>query len=94
MSLMPFFIIWIVLASAVMALALMRKSVAAKEDDTIRLASGEEAAMSDQVAIAKRLETIDKWGKLLTILAVALGAVLGAIYCWQLWNSSMTAGVK
>lgn len=94
MSLMPFLIVWVVLALVVATLAMMRKTIASKEDDSIHLSTGTEVAITDQVAIAKRLDAIDKWGKMLTIVLVVTGTLLAAFYCWQLWNDSMTAGVK
>jgi hypothetical protein len=94
MSLMPFFILWGVLALGVLTLAMMRKSISSKEDDTIHLSSATAVSINDQVAISKRLDVIDKWGKLLTIILVVTFVILASIYGYQLWVESSTAGVK
>jgi hypothetical protein len=49
------------------------------------------AALSEQTAVAKKLEMIDKWGKLLTIVLVVSGLVLGGIYAYDIFTSSSSA---
>jgi uncharacterized membrane protein len=86
-SLLPFAILWVILASAVIVLIVRRKMVASHEDDTIHMnAAG--PAISDQVAVAGKLEQIDKWGKLLTVITVALGLLVAAAYVYQFWVNS------
>jgi len=94
MVLLFFFILWLILGVIVATLAFMRKAVANKEDDTLHLAGAEAAMVSDQVAIAKKLETIDRWGKILTILLVVSGVVLACFYGVHLWNETSSIGIK
>ena len=75
------------------ALALMRKSIASKEDDSIHLSGAAAAMATQQIEVAKRLEAIDKWGKILTVALVATGVILGAFYIVQVWNDSSHAGM-
>jgi len=83
-NLLPYAVFWGVLAIVVLFLVIYRKSVADREDDSIHLEGG---VSSQQVALAHRLELIDKWGKTLTVIAVVYGVVLGAIYLYQVWNN-------
>lgn len=90
-NLIPYAIAWAVLAVVVMALALMRKQIASHEDDSLHL-SGGGSAVTDQIAMAKKLEAIDKWGKGLTILLVIAGLVLAGFYLMGLWEATSNAG--
>jgi hypothetical protein len=86
MNLIPLVIIWIVLALGVLALFLWRKAVASHEDDNLHVldaAAVEENAQ--QVAVVKKLEMIDRWGKIATVVAVLFGVVLGGLYIYQTW---------
>lgn len=92
-NLMPFAIAWAVLGIVVLILALMRKSAAAHEDDSIHLSVGSGAtAVSEQVNTAKKLETIDKWGKILTIVLAVSGLALVVMYGLAVWEASSKVG--
>jgi hypothetical protein len=93
MNLLPFAVAWAVLALVVIGLAVMRKSVASKEDDMVHL-SGDTSIIQNQAEVAKKLEAIDKWGKSLTIVLVVTGVVLAGFYGMQLWEASSTAGLR
>jgi hypothetical protein len=82
MNMIPLVVSWAVLASAVLALALYRKSVAAKEDDYLHVNT--DVAMQ-QTAVAKKLEAIDRWGKILTIVAAAFGLLLLGLFLYNGW---------
>jgi hypothetical protein len=86
-NLIPHIAILAVLAVVVGALALYRKSIAAKEDDTVHLSGGGEA-VQEQVATAAKLEGIDKWGKILTVILVIYGLVIAGLYIMQMWEAS------
>jgi uncharacterized membrane protein len=86
LDLRPFFVLWIVLATAVIALIVRRKMVASHEDDTLHVLQG--GALTQQVAVAQKLELIDKWGKILTVIAVVFGLLVGAAYVYQVWVQS------
>ena len=88
-NLMPFFVLWIALALAVLALAAYRKLISTKEDENLHLADGPSASVQQEV-VAHKLDAIDKWGKLLTVIAVAFGLLLMSIYTYQTWLSSGT----
>jgi uncharacterized membrane protein len=93
MSFVPFVILWIVMAVAVLALLAWRKAVSLKEDDNLHVLDGasvEKAA--EQVSVAKKLDLIDKWGKIATVVAVVYGIVLGTVAVWQTWVQNTKIG--
>jgi hypothetical protein len=92
-NLLPYAIAWGVLVLVVIGLAIMRKNVAKKEDDYVHL-SGDMSVVATQAEVATKLEGIDKWGKILTIVAVITGAILGVTYGLQLWEASSRAGLR
>jgi hypothetical protein len=86
MNLTPFVIPWIALAVTVLALFIWRKAVARHEDDKLHVLDG--AALYQtalQEATVKKLDMIDKWGKIATVVAVIYGAILGGLYAYQVW---------
>lgn len=93
MDLLPYAVAWAVLALVVLGLAIMRRGVAAKEDDYVHL-SGDASVISTQAEVAKKLEVIDKWGKGLTVLLVVTGLALATVWGMRLWDASATAGFK
>ena len=78
-------IVWAALTVFVIALALMRKVASMKEDDIVHL-SGPEAAISQQVTVATKLDKIDHWGKLLTIADVVFGVVLAVVTLYNTYQ--------
>ena len=93
-NLIPYAIAWAVLAIVVIVLAMMRRSISAHEDDSIHLSQGGGAAINEQVAVAKKLESIDKWGKILTVVLVITGLVLAGVYMMQVWDATSKAGLS
>ena len=91
MNLTPLAMAWGGLAVIVAGLALMRRGVTATEDDSIHLSGGD--AVSHQVEIAKRVQGIDKWGKVLTVALAIYGVILLVLYGIQLWQTSSNAGL-
>ncbi len=79
----PAIVIWAILAIATLGLALYRKLISAGEEDLIHLGAGEERQIPEQVALAGRLKAVDRWGKMLTMITVAIGLVMAAIYLYQ-----------
>jgi TRAP-type C4-dicarboxylate transport system permease small subunit len=94
MNLLPYAIAWGVLAIVVIVLAIMRRQIAEKEDDTLHLSTAEESLVQEQKMIAAKLDKIDKWGKSLTVVLVITGVALAGLYGWQIWEASSTAGLR
>lgn len=79
----PAIVIWAILAIATLGLALYRKLISAGEEDLIHLGPGEERQIPEQVALAGKLKAVDHWGKTLTVITVAIGLVMAAVYLYQ-----------
>jgi hypothetical protein len=91
-DLIPYFILGIVLVLAVIALAVWRKVVAGQEDDTLHVLA-EPSVITHQVSVAHKLEVIDKWGKLLTIVTTLYLIAVVVFYAYQHWVKTSTSGV-
>jgi hypothetical protein len=85
----PFLVLWGLMALSVLVLIIWRRQVAQEEDDSLHVLNAE-TAVPRQLAVAHRLETIDKWGKTLTILTVVAGIVIAGVYFYQMWVSTST----
>ena len=79
----PWMILWAALALAVLVMAGYRKIASVREDETLHLVNPSESAR--QLAIFHKLERIDKWGKLLTVVAAIYGLLLVMGYTYQTW---------
>jgi hypothetical protein len=53
------------------------------EDDNLHIAAGEEQKIPQQVAFFRMMDKIDRWGKTLTVITVAGGLVLAAVYLYE-----------
>lgn len=88
MNLTPYTVIWACIAAAVLGLALYRKLVTRNEDDYVHVADGEAKIIPQQVAMANKLDAIDRWEKILMIVAAITGVLLALAYLYQLWVDS------
>jgi uncharacterized membrane protein len=82
-NLTPAVVIWVILALATLGLALYRKLISAGEEDLIHLGPGEERHIPEQVALEAKLDAIDRWGKILTVITVLVGLAMAAVYLYQ-----------
>ncbi|HTC88946.1 MAG TPA: hypothetical protein VK686_11650 [Bryobacteraceae bacterium] len=83
MKLTPVVVVWVLLAIATLGLALYRKLISAKEEDLIHLGPGEGRYIPEQLALAGKLKVVDSWGKTLTVITVAVGLAMAAVYLYQ-----------
>jgi hypothetical protein len=94
MNLIPFLLLWALLAVAVITLLIWRQLVSRNEDDTLHMLDGaSDQRTLQQSALAIKLEFIDKWGKILTIVAVGYGLILAGLYIYQVWVANSRIGV-
>jgi ABC-type transport system involved in cytochrome c biogenesis permease subunit len=91
---MPLLILWVLLALTVLALFVWRKLVTRDEDDNLHvLDGGADQKTAAQIAVAQKLDVIDKWGKIFTVIALVFGLILGVAYVVQSWYQNSHLGV-
>lgn len=84
-QLMFFAASWILLAGIVAALAMYRKMISMHEDDSLHLGEFDEPLSVRQQALSRELHWIDRWGKILTVTALAYGAGLACLFLYRVW---------
>jgi len=92
-DLRPFLALWLVVIAAVIVVAFWRRSVAVQEDPALHLGAAHAGTAAQQIAFAKKLEQIDKWMKILTVVAVVFGLLLGAAALYKAWVLGPGAGL-
>ena len=80
MSLFPLIIVWMVLALVTLALFLWRQGIARNKDDSLHVMHG--TLTTAQTSLSQKLDVIDKWGKILTVVTVLVGLLIAAIYIY------------
>ena len=90
-NLLPFTILWMILTAVVIGLIAYRKWVARDEDDTLHILDSDFAMVPRQAAMAQKLESIDRWGQALTVIALVYGLAVGGGYLYQ---ASLLSGYK
>ena len=81
-NLTPFVVLGALLLMSVAAMAIWRKVVAQTEDDNLHVLDPN-PHMAQQMTVAQKLEFIDKWGKLLTIITVAYLILVSGLFIWK-----------
>jgi len=84
-SLSPFVAGWLALACTIAGLAIYRRLVSTREGDMHHVLDNESHVL-EQTAIAHRLDAIDRWGKVLTVIAAVYGVLLAVGYFYQVWK--------
>ena len=82
-------ILWSALTLFVISLAVFRKFTARRDDEFVHLSGAADAAITQQAAVANRLDKIDHWGKLLTVVDVVFGVVLFAVTLYITWQNTV-----
>jgi hypothetical protein len=83
-----FVVTWICLGVATLTLALWRKLLSRNEDDLIHVEEWKEPLIPEQVNMAHKLDVIDRWGIMLTVLTTIVGLLLATAYLYQGWVGS------
>jgi hypothetical protein len=84
-NLLPFTVLWMALSTVVISLIAYRAWIAKDEDDSLHVMDGEGGMVLRQEVLGRKLEAIDRWGKTLTVIALAFGLVVGGFYLHQNW---------
>jgi hypothetical protein len=89
-QLTPFFAAWIALACGVAGLAIYRRVVATHEDDMLHVSDSEARHAAEQAIVGHRLDAVDHWGKILTVVVAVYGVLLAAAYAYQTWTEGFS----
>jgi hypothetical protein len=84
-NLLPFTVLWVILSMVVIGLIAYRKWIARDEDDSLHVLDAEAGMVHQQEVVARRLESIDRWGKSLTAITLVYGLLVGGAYLYQNW---------
>lgn len=86
MNLVPYLATWIPLAVVVAVLAIYRNMMASHEDETIHVLESDAAQVTTQVKLSHKLELIERWGKILTVVVVVYGLFIAGMYLYNIWQ--------
>lgn len=75
--------VWVVLGVVTLALALYRKYLSMHEDVYVHVSEGEQRMIPQQVAMFKKIGSVDRWGITFTILTAVMGLALAGAYLYQ-----------
>ena len=79
---------WAVLAVVVLGLALYRFSLAGHEDESIHVSAVEAKQVVEQQQVFGKLNRVEFWGKLLTVIVVLYGLAIAGAYLYNAWQQS------
>lgn len=85
MNLILHLTIWAVLATVLVFLALYRRRIYMKSDEVLHVLDAEAPLVSNQEVVGKKLEKLDLWGKVLTIVVVLYGVGIAAMYLYSMF---------
>ncbi len=86
----PLSIVGIILCICVMSLAVWRKVLSTHEDDTLHVS--DTGAIPHQLTLAHKLEVIEKWTKIATIVTAIYLICLITLYAYDYWVRSSAIG--
>ena len=84
MSFTPYLVGWAVVAAAAIALMIYRAVIGANEDESLHIAGGGDRLVAEQQALFKKLGAVERWTKILLLLTLVYGVVLGGSYLCHL----------
>ena len=85
MNLMPYLAVWVIMILGVLFLAVHRKRIAGSVDQGLHVTAHGDVAR--QAAVAAKLEKIERWGKILTVLVVLYGLTVFGIFLYKSFTS-------
>ena len=85
-DLMPFLILWAVITSGVLLLAVWRLLLVKRKAQLGLHVTEPDAGIAGlEVRIATTLARIDRWGKILTVVSAVLVLAIGALWLYNGW---------
>ena len=89
MTFTPFVVTLMFLALVVLGLELYRKLITMGEDGFIHISEVGSKMIPHQIALAHKLDVVERWGKSLTVVTLVAGLLLASIYLSQVWQASL-----
>jgi Ca2+/H+ antiporter len=82
-------VFWSVVLVALIGLFLYRQQIARHEDDFVHLSNPDARVVTEQSAIAQRLDELDRWMRIGIIVAVVFGVLVLGAYIYDVWNAGL-----
>lgn len=89
-NMIPHLAVLAAIVLTIVSLALYRTSIAQKQDFHLHYEGAEKKDVGEQLSVATRLLAIDRWGKILTVVAVVYAVGLVGLLVYQQWLRSST----
>jgi hypothetical protein len=86
MSFTPFVIAWAAMALCTAMLVVWRTVLGFNEDDSLHLSAGTRSMDQQQITKAHRIEAVEHWEKILSIVTAVYGAVLLGAFMYRQLN--------
>jgi hypothetical protein len=83
MNYLPYVLIWVVLTMIVVFLAIYRRRINSRVDETLHVRDAEAQAIPTQEVVARKLVIVDRWGKILTVISVLYLLGMAAAYIYS-----------
>jgi hypothetical protein len=80
---------WLVVLVALIGLFLYRQQVGRHEDDFVHLSNPDTRVLTEQSALAQRLDVLDRWLKIGVIVAAVFGLLVLGAYAYDVWNTGL-----
>lgn len=80
---------WSVVLVAAIGLFLYRQQVGRHEDDFVHLSNPDTRVLTEQTALAQRLDVLDRWLKIAIIAAVVFGLLVVVAWAYNVWNAGL-----
>ena len=79
---------WALLAVIVLALAIYRNLLASHEDESIHVSEAEAGQVVAQKQVFKKLNKVEFWGKLLTVVTILYGLAIAGAFLYEQWQKT------
>lgn len=87
-NLVTHLVIWAVLATIMVFLAIYRRRVFMKGDELLHVLDEEAPLIHNQEVVAKKLDKLDLWGKILTTVVVLYAVTIGGLYLYFMFTDT------
>ncbi|MEO8129259.1 MAG: hypothetical protein ABJF23_05595 [Bryobacteraceae bacterium] len=88
-KLMWLIVTWVALAVTMFGAMLVRKYMAREEDDFLHVSQATPDILNHQAETAQRMNSIDRWIRILLAAVILYGVAVGAVYLYEAWQSNL-----